>query len=351
MCAKITTEFSPSPFQDDSEKLPVVGLDAALRYLTSPTSALTRDKIEGLAKDLETHQNISPEVKYYTGWAFLDAAYPGLFSMKESPSDTMDTDSNKFASIGFNYFQQLDSRTKYFSKNTPLDELAKKEIQLEDVLYGIKARLVRSFEEFFLSTPSGNSPISIANSQSKMARVVANRLSVTGLQIREQIQITEQLINLKHKLHSEKSIHSFYANLRGIEAECAFLGAIWTAIAKEPSAYGLRHLALPASVRTDYGLSRKEPKADVIFYDGDNKYAVEIARGKVFNAKNGRNYISKGKTIHFYGDRDLRLPSSQKQGDKYAISPDFKGYDGEASLVMHQVLSTISRLRTSSIKE
>lgn len=351
MCAKITTEFSPSPFQDDSEKIPVVGFDAALRYLTSPTSALTRDKIEGLAKDLETHQNISPEVKYYTGWAFLDAAYPGLFSLKESPSDSIDADSHRLASAGFNYFQQLDSRTKYFSKNTPVQELVNKEIQLDDVLYGIKARLVRSFEEFFLNSPSGNSPISIANSRLKMARVVADKLTATGLQIREQIQITEQLLNLKHKLHTEKSIHSFYANLRGIEAECAFLGAIWAAIAKGSSANGLRHLALPASVRTDYGLTSKEPKGDVVFYDGDNKYAVEIARGKVFNAKNGRNYTSNGKTIHLYGDRDLRLPSSQKQGDKYFISPDFKGYKDEADLVMHQVLSTINRLRSESIKE
>ena len=350
MSSRINSEFSPSPFQNNPDNQPVIGLDAALKYLTSRTTLMTRDVIEELANNLEAHENLSPEVKYYTGWAFLDAAYPGLFSVKNSPRDDSDADSLKLASSGFNYFKQLDSRAKYFSKDSDIEDLKKKEINLDEVIFGIKARLVRCFEEFILNSPSGNSPKSIHNSRLKMAGTVVEKLTATGMQIREQIQVTERLINTEDKLHTQKSINSFYANLRGIEAECAFLGAIWTAIAKDDSEFGLNYLALPASVRTDYGLNYKEPKADVVFYSGYKKYAVEIARGKVFSAKNGRNYVSHGNTLYIYGDRDLRLPSTQIVGDGYKISPDFKGYKDEADRVMHQVLSTIKRLGSEEVK-
>lgn len=347
MPARINNEFSLNALQKDANREPDASLDAALRYLTSPTVNLNRIKIEELAKDLESHENLSPEVKYYAGWAFLDAAYPGLFSLDDSPIDVDNAESFKLAETGFNFFKQLDSRAKYFNKDTPLEELANKEILLNDVLFGIKARLVRNFEDLFQTSPGGSSPQSIHNSRKKVASSIAEKLTITGLQIREQIQTTEKLMNMKHNLHTDKSINSFYANLRGIEGECAFLGAVWTAIAGGDTKTSFHNIALPASVRTDYGLTRDEPKGDVIFYHEDSKYAIEIARGKVFNAKVGRNYSSNGNTIYLYGDRDLRLPPYHKVGDKHVISPNFKGYKDESGRVMHQVLSTIKRLEES----
>lgn len=344
MQGKLNNEFSLHAFRKESEREPIEGLDAALRYLTSPTTDLTRKKIEEFAKDLESHENLNPEIKYYTGWAFLDAAYPGLFSLSDSPEEADDAESDKLVGIGFNYFKQLDSRAKYFNKHTPLTELVNKEIQLNDILFGIKARLVRSFEDLFQNIPSGNSPQSIHNSRKKMAINIARKLTVTGMQIREQIQTTERLMNMKHNLHTVKSIKSFYSNLRGIEGECAFLGAIWTAVAHNNSRTAFHNLALPASVRTDYGLTRDEPKGDAIFYYDNQKFAIEIARGKLFNTKTGRNFSSNGGTIYLYGDRDLRLPPYQKVNGQYLISPNFKGYHDEAGRVMHQVLSTIKRL-------
>ena len=106
----------------------------------------------------------------------------------------------------------------------------------------------------------------------------------------------------------------------------------------------MRALALPASVRTDYGLQYKEMKGDAIFYYGENKYGVEIARGKVINAKHGKNNVSAGNTIYLYGDRDLRLPSYQRIDGKFSYSPSFKGYSAEAPRVMKQMISTIDRI-------
>lgn len=337
-------KFVLQAFEKESNREPIEGIDIALKYLLTPTSQLDRVKIDRFANELQSIDRLNPEIKYYAAWAFLDAAYPGLFSVGESPVDREDADSLDLAIKGFTFLKQLDSRATYFHIDTPTSELIKKPIDLHAIIFGIKSRIVRCFEDLMTTSPSGGTAQSIIRSQKRLSIRIAEGLRETGFQLREQIQITERIMNTGHTVHSPDSIKNFYANLRGIEAECAFLGAVWEYIGSVDPGEPMRALALPASVRTDYGLQYKEMKGDAIFYYGENKYGVEIARGKVINAKHGKNNVSAGNTIYLYGDRDLRLPSYQRIDGKFSYSPSFKGYSAEAPRVMKQMISTIDRI-------
>lgn len=335
--------YIPFAFKSPSESSQVIGYDEAMRYLQSSTVNLDRERLEDLAHSMESQGNINPEVRFYAGWAFLDAAYPGLFSLADSPVEKTDSDSIKLAEQGFKYFRQLDSRVIYLDKNLPVERLANQEIKLSDVIVGIKARIIDCFDELLTSTPKGETSKSIRSHKKEIAIKIAEKLELTGKQIREQIQITESLINYGRSRLPEKSLNSFLDNLRGIEAECALLGAVWAEIAYSPdSDFGT--IALPASVRTDYALNKSEPKGDVILYHEGEKFAVEIARSKVSSARYHNNPVSNGRTIHFFGDRDLRLPSLQKNIHGVSKSPKFQGYKQESRLVMHQLKKTADRL-------
>lgn len=343
MNLKIEDKFILQALTAETERNPSDGMEDSIRFLNLPTSSLSIQKLEHIARSFESHISIDPEIKYYAGWAFLDAAYPGLFSLSESPIDSTDSDSIKLANSGFKYFSQLESRAKYLDKNVPIKEMVKRQIPLNDLIFGFKARIVKSFEHILTNPPNGDSPASISNNKNIISKKIAFKLDRIGSQIREQIQIVEKILNFEEGIHSKQSLENIYGNLRGIEAECALLGTVWTAISNNSSAVSYESFALPASVRTDFGLNN-EPKGDVIFYHDGLKYAVLITRSKLSSARYGHNNYSSGKTIHFYGDRDLRLPSYVRLNNKIVSSPDFKGYKKESELVMHQLVCTANRL-------
>lgn len=336
--------FTLRAFDNSLERERGSSTDRAISYLYVPTEKFIRERISSTALDISEQDDLTPEIKYYSAWALLESAYSGLFSIDDSPEDTGDADSNELAKYSFTLFNKLDSRTKYISSDTPLELMLNQEIPINDILFGMKSRIINSFEDFMTKCPTNTTALSILHQRHTQYKRIAEMLNLTGLQIRQQIQAIEKILNYGHAIHSQKSVENFYANIRGVEAECAFLGAIWEYISSNYSEKQLDALALPASVRTDYGLHSKEKKADVIFYDPSGKYGVEISRSKVSNSKNGKNNLSRDNIIYLYGDRDLRLPSYYKNNGKYSYSPDFKGYKSEAPMVMHQMKSTIARI-------
>jgi len=340
--------FSLSAFDRSLEREPGSSTDRAISYLYVPTNRFSRERISSSTLDILDRGDLTPETRYYSAWALLESAYPGLFSVIDSPEDSGDADSNELAQLSFALFNKLDSRTKYISTETPREVLLNREIPINDILFGMKSRIINSFEDFMTKTPTNTTPLSILHQRHAQYRRITEMLSLTGLQIRQQIQAIEKILNNGHSIHSQKSVENFYANIRGVEAECAFLGAVWEYISTNYADRQLDILALPASVRTDYGLHSKEKKADVIFYDSSGKYGVEISRSKVSNSKNGKNYLSGNNMIYLYGDRDLRLPSYFKKNGAYSYSPDFKGYKSEAPRVMQQMQSTIARINASN---
>jgi hypothetical protein len=286
----------------------------------------------------ELTKSREPEYRFYGAWAYLEAAYPGLFGFDDAPTGTKDIDIDVVTKKAFDTLGALSRRTPYAVGGPTTLRPA-----YSDMYFGMKAQLVHNLQPAFESPKKAdpnNGAVAVAEAYTKTARLLR----------RQDIALANSQRDMSGwPMRAVKDTDYAEALVRGLEVENRLLGLGWTHAANVQKAtdakakHGKKQgslikptgddaegvLLLPSSPRHDYGIARDTIAAvDVFAVDPHTESTIGIPiKRDAFTSRRKKMPDMHPRILHFYGDRDLGL---QALLTKQHYNPrEFKEFDAD----------------------
>ncbi len=314
-----------------TESAPTEDYEIARQYLHMDDVDIAPSSLIAIGDKLA--ESAKPEFRYYAAWCYLEAAFPGYFSMEPAKQGEETVETAKLVDQAEQILGGLSRRVPYYTERHE-----NKTIAFSDFHFGIRAEMIYSLFPAF-KTPK-------TYKRNPAPQQIVESTTKTAVYLRKQDQAVARMFSKAGASgESLSGMNEIRMGVRGVEAENAILGLAWLNLLANGQV-----VVVPASPRLEYGMTRR-PSIDLVAIHRDTEHHVGISvkRDAARSRKNeaarltARVLLQDLDYMFLYGDRDLGLPVLGQQAK--GGPPDFTDFDAaQAKRVMEMPLRKLERL-------